>query len=99
MGVLLSAISFPLTRCHITCRNGKRSAIYFPDEERNQVPPGFRPAKRSVNIFAVAMSALNESKLGIVSEKLLNFMHLNAVFSTQLLDDLVEPDEAFDVQR
>jgi len=92
-------MSFSLARSHVPSRDRDRSVVHFPNEEHNQVPPGFGSPESRVNIFALTISALNESELRVASKKFLDFVRFDTMLSTQLLDDLVEPDEAFDLQR
>jgi hypothetical protein len=79
MGVLFSAISFPLTRLHIARRDWKRAVIRLPNEEPNQVSATFCLTQRCVNILTRVISAFNESELRVTFEKFLDLVHLDVV--------------------
>jgi len=73
------------------------AVIRFEDEECHEVSSRFSLTESRVDVLAFAMPAFDKSELWAAFEKFHNFVRFDVMFSRQLLDDLVEPDQAGDL--
>ncbi len=73
-------------------------SIFFVDKEDNQISPSMRLSHRGINVFAGTMSLLDEAESQATGEDFPDICLRNVVFSTNLLDDFIEPNYAPDLQ-
>jgi hypothetical protein len=83
---------------HISCRHDKRSAILLVHEEHNQITPSVGLAEGAIDIFTDTMSSFQSAEEGPGCKHLSNLAFEHAVFFSQLVDDVLKPDDTCDAQ-
>jgi hypothetical protein len=96
IGVLLSLISFPLSGGHIPSRDRQGPTACLVNEEYDDIPSCVSLTHGGVDVFAFPMPSLDKPKVRAILKDLDHFILANSVFSKELVENFLDPDESDD---
>ena len=82
---------------HVSGTQNRCFFRFLVNEKRRKVPASDRSSQDHIDILAFSLAFLNKAELRLVIEYLLNFLRLDMVFEGKFIDDLAQPDDAFDL--
>jgi hypothetical protein len=91
-------MAFSLGICHGTRGNDQRAFVFLEHEERDQVAACIGSSQSSIDIFSGPVARFNKAEMRIIAKDLSDLILLDIVFSLQLVDDLINPDDPADFQ-
>jgi len=91
-------MAFSFGVCHSTRGNDQRAFVFLEHEEHDQAAAGIGSPQSSIDIFSGPVARFNKAEMRIIAKDLSDLILLDIVFSLQLVDDLIDPDNPADFQ-